>query len=420
MLAERDLSQRVGPVLSDGTTVRELIDFDRREISLRVLHDQELHRIELKKIFVRSWVPLAHTSEIPEAGDFVLRAIGEEPVIVTRDRDGEINVLLNVCAHRGMEVCRGEVGNTDLFKCPYHGWAYDNTGRLAGAPYEQEMYGDWDKSEYGLLRAHVELRHGIIFGNFAETPPPLAEWLGDYGWYFDRMFGGADWEPVGPPARNIINANWKVYADQLAGDLYHVATAHRSMVEIGFFPDPTGQLYGIKAAFPEGHSVISLNPPPGVEVPASDDPFSGRTFITLAFPGSRASGGDGMNIPGVEGRTANLGGFDPLGPGRLDSWDLWLVEKGGPESQKEALRKVSFTGGLVGADDATCWASMTQSASRGVLAGERTMKYNARSAGLDKPDGWPGPGDIYSGFSKDDTHWDFWQRWFDMLTADEA
>src|SRR5271155_5494812 len=110
-IAERDLANRVGPILSDGTSVRELIDLDKCEVSMRVLNDPEIHRMELKRIWARSWVALGHVSEIPEAGDFVLRRIGQDPVIVTRTRDGDISGLLNVCAHRGMEVCWADEGN---------------------------------------------------------------------------------------------------------------------------------------------------------------------------------------------------------------------------------------------------------------------------------------------------------------------
>ena len=144
---------RSGPLLSDGTPLRDLIDFERREVSIRVLNDPEIHRIELDRIFARSWIALAHESEIPNPGDYVLRSVGEDGVIITHDANGKVNALLNVCTHRGMEVCWGSVGNSTTFRCGYHGWIFDNEGNLRGVPLEQEMYGDWDKSEYGLQRA---------------------------------------------------------------------------------------------------------------------------------------------------------------------------------------------------------------------------------------------------------------------------
>ena len=63
------------------------------------------------------------------------------------DKDtGEIHVFLNVCSHRGMQVCRSECGNSSSFKCSYHGWVFGNDGNLLGAPFEKEMYGEsWDE-----------------------------------------------------------------------------------------------------------------------------------------------------------------------------------------------------------------------------------------------------------------------------------
>ena len=47
------------------------------------------------------------------------------------------------------------------------------------------------------------------------------------------------------------------------------------------------------------------------------------------------------------------------------------------------------------------------------------MKYNVWR-GERKPEGWPGPGTVYAGYSCDETNWDFWSKWFNMLTDDEA
>src|SRR5271156_3204297 len=160
------IETRPGPTLSDGVRLRDLIDFNKREVALRVLSDPEIYRLELKRIFARSWIALGHVAEIPNAGDYVRRAIGQDQVIVTRGRDGEVSVLLNACSHRGMEICWADQGNQASFKCPYHGWVFDHAGNLLGAPFEKEMYGDWDKGQYGLAKAQVAIRHGVIFGSF--------------------------------------------------------------------------------------------------------------------------------------------------------------------------------------------------------------------------------------------------------------
>src|SRR5579862_6486276 len=108
MTLDQDLDTVTSPILSDGTAVSKLIDLERHEVSMRVLSDPEIYDLELKHLFARAWTVLAHESEIPRPNDYVTRYIGEDNVIVVRDKQYKINVLLNVCTHRGMRVCRGD------------------------------------------------------------------------------------------------------------------------------------------------------------------------------------------------------------------------------------------------------------------------------------------------------------------------
>ncbi len=84
-----------------------------------IINDPEVHDVERERVFGHAWVFLAHESEIPERGDYVVRYISEDQFIVCRDEDGEIRGHLNACRHRGMQVCRAEMGNASHFRCPY-------------------------------------------------------------------------------------------------------------------------------------------------------------------------------------------------------------------------------------------------------------------------------------------------------------
>src|SRR5699024_3149328 len=106
--------------------------------------DPELFDREVDQLFGRSWVFLAHESEIPEPGDYVVRKIVEASFIVVRHEEGVVRVHFNMCPHRGMQVCRAEMGNASHFRCPYHGWSYRNNGKLAGLPFHKEAYGGDD------------------------------------------------------------------------------------------------------------------------------------------------------------------------------------------------------------------------------------------------------------------------------------
>ena len=94
----------------------------------------EIFAEELARIWYTTWVFVGHESEVAHPNDYVRKKLGLQDVIMTRDRDGQVHLLLNRCAHRGNQVCEDERGNSGSFRCPYHGWTYRNTGELLGYP----------------------------------------------------------------------------------------------------------------------------------------------------------------------------------------------------------------------------------------------------------------------------------------------
>src|SRR5271155_2834347 len=425
MSVEGRLAARVGSILSDGTPVRDLIDLDKHEVSTRVLYDPEIYRLELKKIFAKSWIQVAHESEIPNAGDFVTRTIGEDPVIVTRTADGEISILLNVCAHRAMEVCRADAGNATSFKCAYHGWAYDGTGRLLGAPFEREMYGDWDKSKFGLPKARVATRLGVIFGSFGASTPPLDDYLGDIAWYFDQFFGQTDFEVIGPPLEELMASNWKLAAEQTMGDAYHALTLHASAREVGFLrADEDGRNEGldtVRATSSKGHFVVgygqAFNYYEGETDAGYKVPSEWFTMIGALFPATVISG---FAVPVDGGRVHQIcmGSYLPRGSGGMIQQNLHVLTKNAPEGMAAQARTMGGVGlGVVAVGDYDAWPSI-QKAIGGTIGQAQTLKYNTFS-GPNPPDGWPGPGTVYAGFSRDDTQWNFWLRWLECMTAED-
>ncbi len=119
-----------------------LEDVRRGMIPAHIYNDKELFELEKERLFSRSWLFVAHESEVPpEAGDYVVRRVLEDSFIISRDEQGQVRALFNMCLHRGMQVCRAEMGNASHFRCPYHGWSYRNDGRLVGLPFHKEAYG---------------------------------------------------------------------------------------------------------------------------------------------------------------------------------------------------------------------------------------------------------------------------------------
>jgi len=204
-------------VLSDGTKIADLITWRRAKVSLRLLSDHEIYKIEMERIFGKTWLLLGHETEVPNSGDFVVRDMGEDQVIVSRDRKGDVHVLLNVCPHRGMRVCMAEVGNASDASLRLSRLGVPPGWQLHGRPIEREqMHGNiFAKEDLGLKKARVQLYGGLIFATWNINGPSLEDFLGDSKFYFDLLFcrtdGGLEvldrrrnssCPPIGRPPRN--------------------------------------------------------------------------------------------------------------------------------------------------------------------------------------------------------------------------
>ncbi|HLQ21677.1 MAG TPA: Rieske 2Fe-2S domain-containing protein, partial [Gemmatimonadales bacterium] len=145
-----------------------------------IFADEEIYRQEQTRVFARSWLFVAPEAAIPKNGDYVTTHMGEDSVIVVRDKNGRIRAFLNKCRHRGNKVCLFDRGNQIAFTCTYHGWTYANDGALIGVPAMQDSYlGALPKDQWGLIEVpRVDTHAGIIFACWDEPVMPLQEHLG--------------------------------------------------------------------------------------------------------------------------------------------------------------------------------------------------------------------------------------------------
>lgn len=461
------MQRKTKTTLSDGTPIKELFDMETREVSLSTLYDAELYGIEMERIFRNNWLLVGHETEIPESGDFVVRDMAEDEVIVTRDRQGEIHVNLNVCPHRGMHVCTAESGNAQVHQCIYHGWAFRPNGSFIGAPIDKEkMHGEiYPKEKLGLKKAKVTLYHGLIFANWNHDAAPLEEQLGELKFYYDMMFGKTDggMEVLGPVQRLTVHANWKTAGEQAACDGFHVLTLHRSQIEIGNFggdgdsaDDSAPAMYGINVT-DNGNALRCISasstfrtllgsdefddlseeqrlkklPPPGIlteqhykEMKARLSPE--QLHVAAVAPPQVGGMFPNLNLlfvyaplpDGTLGSGYLIHAINPKGPDKFQ-WVTWfLCEKGTPEAVKKVVRQVAVqtggTSGLIEQDDTDTWPHMTMAA-KGAMGRTETMKYQA-IAGENRPEGWPDKGKVYAGFSKDDAQWSWWQQYHKLMT----
>jgi phenylpropionate dioxygenase-like ring-hydroxylating dioxygenase large terminal subunit len=226
--------------------------------------DQGLFEQELRRIFHTTWVYVGHDSEVASPGDYKTTVIGRQPVIVSRDEDGQVHVLLNRCTHRAATVCQAATGNSSFFRCEYHGWTFRNNGELV-APTFRGGYGaeDFDAAEFALRRVpRVDSYRGLIFASLAPEGGSLAEHLGRVTEYLDLTF---DLAPAGRIRlgagvhRYSYRGNWKLQSEN-GVDGYHPNFVHRAFLDTSHL---SGAIFGPSSkgragSLGQGHGVLDF------------------------------------------------------------------------------------------------------------------------------------------------------------------
>lgn len=252
--------------MNSPTLVSDLADrvqSDRVHGSLYT--DEALFQLELERIWYRTWVYVGHVSEVPNPNDFVMKSIGPQPVIMTRDKEGKVHLLLNRCAHRGNQVCMDQKGNRGSFTCPYHGWTFSNNGQLRGMPFA-DGYEGTPRDTLGLGRVtRVATYRGFVFGSFAADGESLEEYLGGARDALDRLVETSPEGEVEITAgflRHRTKANWKFLVENET-DGYHPQFVHASIFSVA--KSGIGDLYGSKSTavardLGKGHTENDLRP----------------------------------------------------------------------------------------------------------------------------------------------------------------
>ena len=227
--------------------------------------DREIYNDELQRIWRRTWVYVGHQSEVPRRHDFVMKFLGPEPIIMTRDADDRVRLLLNRCSHRGNQVCTKPRGNASVFTCPYHAWSFGSDGRLKHMSLPDGFPGV-DRGKLGLAEVtRVASYRGFVFGSFAADGPSLEEHLGGALDVFDRLVALSPEGEVEITAgflQHKVAANWKLMLENET-DGYHPTFVHSSI--FGVAQSGIGQLYSRDSAalsrdYGNGHTECDLRP----------------------------------------------------------------------------------------------------------------------------------------------------------------
>ena len=423
-------------VLDSSEFVLEAPDAFR--VNGRAYTSQAVFDLEQKRIFEKTWIYVAHESELQAPGDFKTAYLGSQPVIVVRDAAGAINVLSNRCAHRGVAVCRERAGHTRAFVCPYHSWSYDLTGKLTGIPGRDDAggYAEGFQQPEGLFKLpSVANYRGFVFASASPDVVPIDAFLaGGAAQLIDRKLQQS---PVGrirvqgEPFIGVYQGNWKFQSENIV-DGYHFMHTHRAFVSLqNKYGDTTGdfgvhkggstadmrrnRLSGNVLGSPYGHGI---NQKPAV---GFDALFEGPYADYYASLTSRhgleetewiVGAGAACIFPNFGMIHNQLRVWRPLAPGLTEVTVFPYVLEDVPDSFNQGLMRSHerFYGpaGYGAADDIEVFAMAQQGLRASLddwLIMERGMHAETR---LDS-------GEIEGKPSSEMVHRAFWRRWRDLM-----
>jgi phenylpropionate dioxygenase-like ring-hydroxylating dioxygenase large terminal subunit len=397
----------VSIIHSRGSSLRSLVDLDAGLVNRTVYIDEDIYRQEMEQIYQRAWLFVGHESQIPNPGDYVVSRMGEEEVLLVRDRHEKIHVFLNTCRHRGMKVCRYDDGNMLVFTCPFHGWSYDTDGRLVGVPYYEAAYqSELDKSKWGLHEvAQMCNYYGSIWATWDKKAPPFEDYLGAFAPTVRRCFEASDGtdngvELLNPVYKWYIPCNWKFPSFSFDGDLTHAAMTHRSINVAAIGPageENGGSRHPVQAPFPSTGVNMSIRElghggnariyhQPGLpdyrdtwlDTPEIDDYYrAAREKRQAKYKDEFILGNTVMVWPNVNIQPQRILLWHPNGPNSTESWRAYPVDREAPQFVKDAQRHYMMRyGGPVGlteSDDMENW-NYAHMASRGTTASK--LPYN--------------------------------------------
>ncbi len=439
-------------VASIDRTVSRLVDFDGGKMNPEIFCDRDIYEQELEQIFARTWLFVGHTSQIPNLGDFIISRMGEEKVIVTRDRKNQVHVLLNSCRHRGNMVCRYDSGNAFGFQCTFHGWVYDSTGALVTLPKVDGGYDEMPKGDWGLISARVALFQGSIWACWDKDAPDFLDFLGGCEMYLKPPFCDSDGSDDGAEITGLmkwrIGMNWKVPMPD--NDSTHGWITHRSIaVAMGrgagggqtqqnADPSDLGSSFRstMQVAFPEGHTT-ALRVPSDKDAeshwrdngmyddwPAIKEYFREKHELRKKNLGKFAYLDEGPHVfpnMGWFGRVIRI--LHPQGPAETEMWSYFLVDKAAPPEVKEGMARYYEhwygPGGMTQKDDMENWYNLTQ-ASKGHMTRKMNLNMQLRLSDdiIHGPSKFGLPG-LWAHTLSDWNTRMFYKRWGEMMVSDD-
>ena len=188
--------------------------------------DNIIFEKDIEHIFSNQWVFVGHVSRIPNIGDYFTISIGDESIIVIRDKKNIINCFYNVCRHRGSHICLESEGSVRKLICPYHAWTYNLDGALKNASMMNE---DFKKEDWSLIKCNKNIFEGLIFINLSNKPTSFTEFIKPLEPFISLH--GLDRAKIAIRKEYEIEGNWKLALDNFH-ECYHCHPSHPEYCEV--------------------------------------------------------------------------------------------------------------------------------------------------------------------------------------------
>jgi phenylpropionate dioxygenase-like ring-hydroxylating dioxygenase large terminal subunit len=216
-----------------AASIAALVEDDR--VHRDVYLSPELYALEQQQFFAHTWLYYGHTSQVPNAGDYLAQDIAGRPLVMVRQPDGGIRVLYNRCAHKGTRLVSDESGTVGrFFRCPNHAWTYKLDGSPLAVPikagYEGTRLKDCESGQGMTALKHVAVYRDFVFVKLGDAGPGFEGYFGEALRAIDNL---VDRSPVGKlrieggVLRNIVHCNWKMYLENI-NDTVHPPSTHES------------------------------------------------------------------------------------------------------------------------------------------------------------------------------------------------
>lgn len=195
------------------------------DLPASVYTDERYFRDEMRQVFRRIPLMLAAGCEIARPGDYKTMDIAGVPILLIRGRDGAARAFLNVCTHRAATLAHG-CGNAARLTCPYHGWTFNDRGKLVGIASRSD-FGEVEMETKGLREFPLLETAGLIW---VVLDPDSRLDIRAFLCGYDRLLGAFGLENWHFVDRRIVQGeqcNWKLAFDAHM-EFYHVPVLHKN------------------------------------------------------------------------------------------------------------------------------------------------------------------------------------------------